>query len=299
MTASHPHALLGTDRLQPGEMLPALLHAEQVRGGGTSLRTWIEVVAGVWLAIAVGYMCARGGGYVFTGTGWGTVIGWESVWLVAAILCSFVLPSGIRPDISVRSTLEGLKLDWPELVYGTWVLGAFVTYIGELRFEVGPIGMALAVGTAEEFIFRVLLLGWLVTKLPAHKALVVSSIVFGIAHLHEVSLVGALSVVPQTAGGFVLGAVYLRTRNPLGPILAHAFWDWPYFMLLGAGVSGGGTEGGVPSVASLLPWIAFMVYGLWLVRPQVAMVGRVQPVAAPCRACDAPVGGAWLAHAHR
>ena len=27
----------------------------------------------------------------------------------------------------------------------------------------------------------------------------------------------------------------------------------------------------MPSVMSLVPWIAFMVYGLWLVRPQVAM----------------------------
>jgi membrane protease YdiL (CAAX protease family) len=115
--------------------------------------------------------------------------------------------------------------------------------------------------------------------------LVISSVAFGAAHLHEISIVGLLSVVPQTAGGFVLGAAYLRSRNPIGPILAHAFWDFPYFMALGIGVSGGSTEAGAPTVLELMPWIAFMIYGLWLVRPEVSMVGRVDPVGCSCVTC--------------
>jgi membrane protease YdiL (CAAX protease family) len=210
--------------------------------------------------------------------GWAPVIGWESVWLVAAILCGPLMPSGIRHHISWRSTIEGLGLDWPELLYATWVLGIYVAWLGELRIEAGPIAMALAVGTAEEFIFRVLLLGWLVTKLPAPSALALSSVVFGCAHLHELSLLGLLSVVPQTAGGFMLGAIYLRTRNPLASILSHAYWDFPYFMVIGTGVSGGSTEAGMPGVLDLVPWMVFMIYGLWLVRHGIPLVGRVTPV---------------------
>jgi membrane protease YdiL (CAAX protease family) len=271
-------------------LLPALGSAEATRAEDP-LRNWIDITLGVLFASVMGLLCMRAGSFLFAGTGWAPVIGWESVWLVAAMLCSPLMPSGIRHDVSLRSTLEGLGLDWPELLYSTWILGIYVQYLGELRLEAGPIAMSLAVGTAEEFIFRVLLLGWLITKLPAPQALALSAVVFGAAHLHELSLIGILSIVPQTAGGFVLGAVYLRTRNPLPVILAHAWWDFPYFMALGAGVSGGGTEAGMPTVMDLAPWMAFMVYGLWLVRHGVPIAGRVDPVGCSCGACHLHANG--------
>ncbi len=281
---AHPHALPGAFHAPAGMPLPAFGPVEATRSE-RPLQNWLDVAFGVAFATVMGLLCMRAGSYVFQGAGWGPVIGWESVWLVASIACSPLMPSGIRHDISWRSTWEGLKLDWPELLYATWILGIYVQYLGELRLDPGPIAMVLAVGTAEEFFFRVLLLGWLVTKLPAPNALAVSAVVFGLAHLKELSLLGLLSVVPQTAGGFVLGAVYLRTRNPISVILVHAFWNFPYFMALGAGVSGGGTEGGMPTVPDLVPWMAFIVYGLWLVRHGVPMVGRVDPVGCRCGAC--------------
>ncbi|MCW2921129.1 MAG: putative metal-dependent rane protease [Thermoleophilia bacterium] len=287
---AHPHALPGTVHAPPGMLLPALGATEAARAEDP-VRNAIDITLGIAFAIVMGLLCMRAGSYVFGGTGWAPVIAWESVWLVAAMLCSPLMPSGIRHDISWRSTVEGLGLDWPELLYATWILGIYVQYLGELRLDAGPIAMALSVGTAEEFIFRVLLLGWLITKLPAPQALAVSAVVFGAAHLHELSIVGILSIVPQTAGGFVLGAVYLRTRNPIPVILAHAWWDFPYFMALGAGVSGGGTEGGMPTVMDLVPWMAFMVYGLWLVRHGVSLTGRVDAVGCSCGACHLHANG--------
>lgn len=286
---AHPHALPGVSHAPAGMQLPAVAATEAPRADDR-LRNALDVAGGVCFALLVGFLCMRGGSLLFGGAGWAPVIAWESVWLVAAIICAPLMPSGIRHDISWRSTFEGLKLDWPELLYASWILGIYVQYLGELRIEAGPIALALAVGTAEEFIFRVLLLGWLVTKLPAPHALALSAVVFGAAHLHEVSILGVLSIVPQTAGGFVLGAVYLRTRNPIPVILAHAYWDFPYFMALGAGVSGGSTEAGMPSVADLVPWMAFMVYGLWLVRHGVPLAGRVDPVGCRCS------GGSCLVH---
>jgi membrane protease YdiL (CAAX protease family) len=288
---AHPHALPGVSHAPAGMRLPAIGTVEAPRADDR-LRNALDVVGGVCFALLVGTLCMRAGSLVFGGSGWVQAIAWETVWLVAAIVCSPLMPSGIRHDISLRSTVDGLLLDWPELLYATWILGVYVQYLGELRLDAGPIALALAVGTAEEFIFRVLLLGWLVTKLPVPHALALSAVVFGSAHLQELSIVGILSVVPQTAGGFVLGAVYLRTRNPIPVILAHAYWDWPYFMALGAGVSGGSTDAGMPSVLDLAPWMAFIVYGLWLVRHGVPMVGRVDPIG--CRCTD---GGCPI-HAH-
>lgn len=293
---AHPHALPGTSHAPPGMLLPALAATDAPRSE-SGLRNALDVLGGIAFAMFIGIISMRVGSQLFQGGGWAPVIAWESVWLVAAILCAPLMPSGIRPDISWRSTLEGLKLDWPELLYATWILGLYVQYLGEFQLDPGPVGLALAVGTAEEFIFRVLLLGWLVTRLPAPNALVISAVVFGCAHLQELSLVGLLSVVPQTAGGFVLGAVYLRVRNPIPIILAHAYWDFPYFMALGRGVSGGSTDAGMPGVMDIAPWLAFMVYGLWLVRDGVPMVGRVDPVGCRCSGGSCPVhelgGPAW------
>ncbi len=256
--------------------LPAYGSVDVPRGN-TGIRAGLDVLGGIAFVLFVSLLCMRVGSAVFAGHGWAPAIAWESVWLIVAICCAPLMPSGVVHDISWHSTFKGLALDWPELLYATWILGAFVNYVGELRIEPGPLGLALAVGTAEEFVFRVLLLGWLVTKLRAPVALTVSAVVFGAAHLHSLSLLGFANVIPQIAGGFVLGAIYLRVRNPIPVILAHAYWDFPYFMALGR-VSGGSTEGGMPSVASLAPWLVFVVYGLWLVRDGVSLPGRVSAI---------------------
>jgi membrane protease YdiL (CAAX protease family) len=259
-------------------LLPAAGVVERPRGEGGTLRALLDVAGGIVFVLFVSFVVialARG---AFVGGSWTGVIGWESVWLIAAMLCAPLMPSGIHHVVSWRSTIEGLALSWPQLVYGTIVFASFAAYVGGVRLLPGPLGLALAVGVAEEFIFRVLLLGWLVSKLPAPQALAVSSCVFGLAHLHALSLLGVISVTPQIGCGFVFGAVYLRTRNPLGSILVHAFWDYPYFMALGIGVSGGGTGAGMPPLLQLAPWLAFMVYGLWLVRFGVPLTGRIEPI---------------------
>ncbi|MCW2950367.1 MAG: Abortive infection protein [Thermoleophilia bacterium] len=275
-SSAHPHALRHAWHAPAGALLPAAGTLEVPRPH-TGLRSWCDVAGGIAFAMFIAICCMRVGTALFAGAGWMPVIAWESVWLMAAIACSRLLPNGIRHDISWRSTLHGLALDWPELAYAASTLVFMSMQIGGFRLAAGPVGLALAVGTAEEFIFRVLMLGWLVTRLPAPQALAVSSVVFGLAHLHELSPIGLVSVLPQTAGGFVLGAIYLRTRNPLGGILAHAFWDYPYFMALGV-VSGGSTAGGMPPLVQLAPWLGFLVYGLWLVRDGIPLVGRISPV---------------------
>jgi membrane protease YdiL (CAAX protease family) len=291
---AQPHALPGTFHAPAGMLLPPLGSTEAPRAEDR-LRNLLDVAGGVAFAWFIGLLCMRAGGMLFHGVGWAPESGWESVWLIAAMLCSPLMPSAIRHDISIASTLKGLLLDWPELIYATWILGIYTSYIGTIHLDPGPVALALAVGTAEEFIFRVLLLGWLVGRLSVPAALAVSATCFGLAHLHEVSLIGILSIVPQTAGGFVLGAVYLRTRNPLAPILCHAYWDFPYFMAMGGGVSGGSTEGGMPTVGELAPWMVFMVYGLWLVRHGIPVAGRVSAVGAECGSCGAHERGgpAW------
>jgi membrane protease YdiL (CAAX protease family) len=240
----------------------------------------LDVAGGLFLAVIAGLISVTIGSMVFQGVGWSASIGWETSWLIATIALVRILPSGIDHDISWSSSLRGLGLDWPELLFAGYILWSVLMELGAATFLSsmwGPLGLALSVGAAEEMIFRVIVLGWLVSKLDVPVALTLSAFVFGVAHLNELSMLGLMSVLPQFAGGMVLGACYLRTRNPVGPILAHAAWDFPLFVAFGLGTSGGGTEAGWPGVGEVIMWTAFAVYGLWLVRESKDVAGRVQP----------------------
>lgn len=271
---------MSSSHTQPGAvraLLPSALPIEQ-RRPATGTRQLLDVAGGVCAAVLISLVCMRIGSMLFRGAGWPAAIAWESVWLLAALAAAPLLPRGVAHEISWRTTRDGIVLDWPELILATWTLVTMSIYIGGFELRLAPLAMSLAVGVAEEFMFRVLLVGWLVTRVSVPAAVIVGGAVFGLAHLHELSIVGLLSVLPQTAGGVILGAIYLRTRNPLGPILVHAFWDYPFFMALGVSVSGGSPSDGMQSVAQVAPWIGFMVYGLWLVRHGTSAAGRVDPV---------------------
>lgn len=232
----------------------------------------VDVVGGVIFAVLISLCMIRVSAGLFVGATWASSIGWESVWICACLVAAPMLPSGIVPNRSLSSLLRGLSLDWPELSYAAYMLIAAIS-MGMPHGITGPFGLALAVGTAEEMLFRVLILGWLVTRVRPEYALMISAMIFGLAHLQEPSIIGLLSILPQTAGGVILGAMYLRSRNVLSCILAHAAWDFPIFLAYGL-VSGGSTEAGMPSVTSLLPWIALAIYGLYLVRDGVELPGR-------------------------
>lgn len=287
---AHPHALPGVAHAPSGMPLPATGPVEAARPH-TGVRKWLDVIGGVAFAMFV-FQLMRSSGLGTLGADpsnpW-TAVGSEFVFLVAALLTGLVLKSGIRHDISWRSTFEGLKLDWPELAHALWMLAGVHMLIGHFIINASTLWMALAVGTVEEFFFRVVLLGWLVTRVSAPAALTISSVVFGVAHTQllttgnfaAASVADFVNVAPQTAGGFVLGAIYLRTRNPIGPILAHAAWDFPIFMYSQATIGGGGAVPAL-SVPQLLPWLGYIIYGLWLIRDGVSLSGRVDPVGCSC-----------------
>lgn len=234
----------------------------------------LDVLGGIVCIYFISVIMRTVGQHLFQGVGWGAAIGWESVWVMTVLAALPVVRLGIEHATTWTTTLRGLALDWPELAFTTLVM-LEVLRMGMPSEWLGPLGFALSVGIAEELLFRVLLLGWLVTKLEVSKALLVSAIVFGLAHLHELSMLGLANIAPQFAGGMLLGAVYLRTRNPIAPILAHAYWDLPYFLAFGNGISGGGTEAGYPSVTQMLTWAAFTIYALWLIRVRVAAGAQV------------------------
>ncbi len=78
---------------------------------------------------------------------------------------------------------------------------------------------AIAAPLFEEFLFRGFLLPSLTRYLPVGGAIVVSSLLFAIAHL------SLSEILPLMVLGIVLGLVYTRSRNLLAPMLLHSLWN--------------------------------------------------------------------------
>lgn len=78
---------------------------------------------------------------------------------------------------------------------------------------------AIAAPIFEEILFRGFLLPSLTRYLPAWGAIVLSSLIFAIAHL------SLSEVLPLTVLGMLLGFVYARSGNLLSSMLLHSLWN--------------------------------------------------------------------------
>jgi membrane protease YdiL (CAAX protease family) len=78
---------------------------------------------------------------------------------------------------------------------------------------------SIAAPIFEEAIFRGFLLSSLTRYVPVWGAILISSLIFSVAHL------SLAEVLPLTTLGIVLGVVYTRSRNLLAPILLHSLWN--------------------------------------------------------------------------
>ncbi len=78
---------------------------------------------------------------------------------------------------------------------------------------------AIAAPIFEELLFRGFLLPSLTRYMSVWSAIVLSSLLFAVAHL------SVAEILPLTVLGIVLGVVYTRSRNLLAPMLLHSLWN--------------------------------------------------------------------------
>ena len=171
----------------------------------------------------------------------------ECVWTLGVLvaLARMPAPPPLRRDAGAR--LAGWALSLPILLLMLTVnyayhaaLGRYLGIEPEGRFAIkdsDPGRLLLAVGVVclqpaivEELFFRRLALGTLRCEMGDHSALVVSSIMFGAAHLGVPLSVPILSLV-----GLGLGYIRIKSGSLLAPMLMHALhngvvlWteNWP------------------------------------------------------------------------
>jgi hypothetical protein len=87
--------------------------------------------------------------------------------------------------------------------------------------------LALLAGVGEEALFRGVIQNALAGWLPVWLALVLTGIIFGVAH----SVSTAYALVAG-AVGLYLGSLYLITQNLLAPVVAHALYDFVALLVL-------------------------------------------------------------------
>ncbi|HUF34469.1 MAG TPA: type II CAAX endopeptidase family protein, partial [Gemmatimonadales bacterium] len=100
-------------------------------------------------------------------------------------------------------------------------------FVGATRGELALV--ALLAGLGEEALFRGVLQDALAGRLPVWAALLLASILFGVAHW-----VTATYAMLATLVGIYLGALYHVTGNLLAPIAAHALYDLVALSVLAA-----------------------------------------------------------------
>ena len=155
----------------------------------------------------------------------------------------------------------------------------------------GAVCAAAAPGFVEELLFRGIVLNnmmrvWAKTPSGLYKALIISSLFFGLSHISNILLAGKLTAAIlwqigyAASFGILFGAIYLRTRNLWGCIFLHTLTDFvPYLFSMGLtqNIKSAAATASIVSQTSVHPIV--MIYcsilifsclaiGFYLVRPQ-------------------------------
>ncbi|NLR41558.1 type II CAAX endopeptidase family protein [Novosphingobium sp. ERW19] len=123
--------------------------------------------------------------------------------------------------------------------------------------------MAVTSGTIEEILFRGILLRHVEAMLGTWTALVVTSALFGAAHLANdgASLFAAFAIAMEA--GVLLGAAYLWKRRLWIPIGIHAAWNFTQGWVFSVPVSGGNAPEGLLITTRNGPdWLTGGAFGL-------------------------------------
>jgi len=157
-------------------------------------------------------------------------------WLSANSWARFVV-AGVIGALLVLVLLPAVQAIWNEKVRAKYTKATkfarfFLPVTVEERRWFAP--LSISAGVCEEVLFRGFLLRYF-HAFPFHLelmlALVVSSIVFGVAHLYQ----GIRGVIETAVMGFLFGMIFLLTGSLLVPIVVHAVIDLRLLLLLQPG----------------------------------------------------------------
>ncbi len=112
------------------------------------------------------------------------------------------------------------------------------------------ISTAIMPGFMEELLFRGILFRWIEEFAGSWVALLVTSALFGLAHILNPGATWFSSFAIAVEAGLLLGGAYMLTRSLWMPIGLHAAWNFTQGAIFGVPVSGGPSSGLLRSTLS-------------------------------------------------
>lgn len=97
---------------------------------------------------------------------------------------------------------------------------------------------AVLAGFAEELLFRGILFRWIEEFAGSWAALIVTSALFGLAHIQNPNATWFSSFAIAVEAGLLLGGAYMLTRSLWAPIGLHAAWNFTQGWIFDIPVSG-------------------------------------------------------------
>jgi membrane protease YdiL (CAAX protease family) len=205
-----------------------------------------------------------------------------------------------RDDLRPRNALRdlGLGLGAGLLLFSliVGIAAAFDVYnivgyggTGELLMDL--ITVALLPGFMEELVFRGILFRWIEELAGSWVALLITSALFGLAHIFNPGATWFSSFTIAVEAGVLLGGSYMLTRSLWMPMGLHAAWNFTQGFIFDVPVSGmdqhGLVEaklsgpallsgGGFGLEASVIGLVVAGAAGAWLVRLSIKR-GRLVP----------------------
>jgi uncharacterized protein len=206
-----------------------------------------------------------------------------------------------RDDLPARGALRNLGLGLAagfvifSAVIGVAAIANVYNIVGygstrELAMDLMTI--AILPGFMEELLFRGILFRWIEEFGGSWAALLVTSALFGLAHIFNPNATWFSSFAIAMEAGVLLGAAYMLTRSLWMPMGLHAAWNFTQGFIFDVPVSGINQEGLVDAKlsgpvllsggnfgleASVIAVVIATVAGVWLVVLSLKRGELVQP----------------------
>jgi uncharacterized protein len=105
------------------------------------------------------------------------------------------------------------------------------------------IGMTVLAAFMEELLFRGILFRWIEEFAGSWAALLVTSALFGLAHIFNANATWTSSLAIMVEAGMLLGGAYMLARNLWVPMGLHAAWNFTQGFIFDVPVSGNEVHG--------------------------------------------------------
>jgi membrane protease YdiL (CAAX protease family) len=193
----------------------------------------------------------------------------------------------------LREAAIGAALGGGQILFDIGVLtllGAYhVVAVGDATPALVGLLVMIGIGAIEEGALRGVMLPQVERLLGPWWALLLTSLLFGLAHLGNPNASALAAVGIALEAGFALGGLYLLTRRLWAPVAMHAAWNWVCGPVLGVPLSGtvppswlhadltgpelltGGGFGPEASVVEMIAGAAVAAAILWAWRRQSAI----------------------------